>query len=351
MMATGSGDQERLYPGGPTSVERLRGTLTGFGARHVLALGDMVADEYILGRPVRLSREAPLPVLEWVDRYVIPGGAANVARNARALGASVAVAGVIGDDEPGRELRRRLIADGIDVAGLVEEADRPTSTKTRVIGGSSQVVSQQMARIDRVIRADVVPRTRDGIAEYLERALPGLDGLIISDYENGVISEAIVATAIPLARRHGLIIAVDAHGDLGRFRGITVATPNQEEAASTLGRDLRGDDDVARAGRDLLTLMDARGVVITRGSDGMTVVEADGACQHLPAASPAEVRDVTGAGDTVAATVLLALTSGASLLDAAYLGNLAAGLVIRRLGAATVTADELKSAIDRASGL
>lgn len=330
------------------SAARLRTVVAGFGARRVLALGDMVADEYILGRPVRLSREAPLPVLEWVDRYVIPGGAANVARNARSLGARTAVAGVIGNDEPGRALGQRLIADGIDVDGLVEENDRPTSTKTRVIGGSSQVVSQQMARIDRVVRADVSARTRARLVEYLDSALPRGDGLIISDYENGVINEEIVAKAVPLARQHGLTIAVDAHGDLGRFRGITVATPNQDEAALVLGRDLRGDDELARAGRDLAKLMDARGVVITRGSEGMTVVEAEGGCHHLTAASPTEVRDVTGAGDTVAATVILALASGSSLLEAACLGNLAAGIVVRRLGAATVTADELRAAIDRA---
>lgn len=332
------------------SVERLRAVVAGFGARRVVALGDMVADEYILGRPVRLSREAPLPVLEWVDRYVIPGGAANVARNARELGAKVAVAGVIGDDEPGRALRRRLIENGIEVDGLIEENGRPTSTKTRVIGGSSQVVSQQMARIDRVVRADIAAGIEARLVAYLGSALPRSDGLIISDYENGVINAAIVAAAVPLARRHGLTIAVDAHGDLGRFRGITVATPNQDEAALVLGRPLHGDDDVARAGHDLLKLMDARGVVITRGSEGMTVVEANGPGHHLAAASPTEVRDVTGAGDTVAATVILALASGGSLLDAAYLGNLAAGIVVRRLGAATVTPDELLAAIDRSFG-
>jgi rfaE bifunctional protein kinase chain/domain len=312
----------------------------------VLALGDMVADEYILGRPVRLSREAPLPVLEWVDRYVIPGGAANVARNARDLGAMVAVAGVVGDDEPGRALRQRLIADGIGVDGLIEEANRPTSTKTRVIGGSPQVVSQQMARIDRVVRTEVADETKLRLVDYLRAVLPRVDALIVSDYESGVISHDVVAAALPIAREHRLTIAVDAHGDLWRFRGVTIATPNQDEAGTTLGRELRTDDDVCEAGRDLARQMDARAILITRGGEGMTLVEASGAHHHLPAASRTEVRDVTGAGDTVAAVVTLALSAGASPLEAAHLSNLAASVVIRRLGAATTTPAEMLAALE-----
>jgi D-glycero-beta-D-manno-heptose-7-phosphate kinase len=313
----------------------------------VLALGDVVADEYILGRPVRLSREAPLPVLEWVDRYVVPGGVANVARNSRALGGTVAVAGVIGTDEPGAALRERLVAEGIEIEGLIEEAGRPTSTKTRVIGGGPQVVSQQLARIDRVDRSELAGPARARLIDYLDAVMPRFDALILSDYENGVMGEDVVAAALPLAREHGLVVVVDAHGALGRFRGVTVATPNQDEAGATLGRELRTDEDVARAGRDLVQLMESRGVVITRGSEGMSVIEADGTCHHLPVAAPTEVRDVTGAGDTVAATVTLALAAGATLLEAAHLANLAASRAVRRLGAATVALAELDEELRR----
>lgn len=327
------------------AAERLLRLLKDFRRLHILALGDMVADEYILGRPVRLSREAPLPVLEWVDRYVVPGGAANVARNARDLGASVAVAGVVGSDEPGRLLRERLVQTGIAVAGLIEEQGRPTSTKTRVIGGSSQIVSQQMARIDRVVRTEVAAETRSRLLGYLHQTIPTFDALIVSDYESGVISSEVLAAALPLARAHGLVIVVDAHGDLWRFKGISVATPNQDEASLAVGRELRTAEDVCEAGRELLRMMEARGVLVTRGSEGIAVIEADGACHQLPAASPSEVRDVTGAGDTVAATVTLALAAGGSLLEAAQLGNLAASLVIRRLGAATATPEQLAAAV------
>jgi len=327
------------------SQQRLRELVAGFTGRRILALGDMVADEYIIGRPGRLSREAPIPVLEWTGRYIVPGGGANLARNARTLGGEVAVAGVIGRDEPGGALRESLLAAGVGIVGLVEEQGRPTSTKTRVVGGSSQVVSQQIARIDRVVSTEIDDAAKARIIDYLRRELPRFDALIISDYENGVINRDIIAAALPLAHEHGLTITVDAHGDLHRFQGITSATPNQDEAAATLGAPLRGDDDVCRGGADLVRSMRARGVLITRGSEGMTLVEADGACHHLPASQLSEVRDATGAGDTVSATVTLALTAGASLLEAAHLGNLAAGIVVRRLGAATTTRERLTDEI------
>jgi rfaE bifunctional protein kinase chain/domain len=327
---------------------RLRDLLAGFSGRRVVVLGDMVADEYIVGRPARLSREAPIPVLEWEDRYIVPGGATNLARNVRALGADVVVAGVIGRDEPGEALHRRLIEEGIGVEGLVEEESRPTATKTRVIGGSPQVVSQQLARIDRVVRTPIGEDARERIVACLRRELPRADALIVSDYENGVIGQEIIAAALPLAVAHGLVVTVDAHGDLRRFQGITVATPNQDEAAATLGTTLRSDDDVCAGGHELVRAMVAQAVLITRGSEGMTLVEANGPCHHLPAASLSEVRDATGAGDTVSAAVTLALSAGASPLEAAYLANLAAGIVVRRLGPVTATQAQVRAELDAA---
>ena len=309
----------------------------------------MLADEYIIGRPSRLSREAPIPVLEWVDRYIVPGGATNLARNCRALGATVAVCGTIGDDEPGRALTACLTAEGIVIAGLISEVGRPTATVTRVIGGGPQIVSQQIARIDRVVREPIAAETQSRLIAFLQGAIPAYDALVVSDYEHGVIAPALIAAALPLARQHDLTITVDAHGDLGRFIGITIATPNQDEAAASLGRPLRTDDDVCQAGLELARQMDALGVLITRGSEGMTIVERDGACQHLPAAALSEVRDATGAGDTVSAVVTLALAGGAAPLDAAQLSNLAAGIVVRRLGAAVVMPGELAGAISKLS--
>lgn len=327
---------------------RLRAILDGFAGRRAIVLGDMVADEYIVGRPVRLSREAPIPVLEWLDRYIVPGGATNLARNLRALGAEVAVAGVIGRDEPGQTLRRQLLEEGIGVEALVEEEGRPTSTLTRVIGGSAQVVSQQIARIDRKVRTEIGPAAKEQIATFLRQALPHANALLVSDYENGVINSELIATALPLAADCGLVTTVDAHGELWRFKGITIATPNQDEASNELGRRLRDGDDICRGCHELLDRMDARNVLITRGSEGMTLAERDGGCHHLPVSQLSEVRDATGAGDTVAATVTLALVAEATPLEAAHLGNIAAGIVVRRLGAATTDRAELAAEIETA---
>jgi rfaE bifunctional protein kinase chain/domain len=239
--------------------------------------------------------------------------------------------------------------EGIDTAGLIGEAGRPTATATRVIGGGPQIVSQQIARIDRIVREPIAAGTQARLIAFLERAIPRHDALVVSDYEHGLIAPALIAAALPLARHHGHTITVDAHGDLGRFVGITIATPNQDEAAASLGRALHTDDDVCRAGHDLARQMAARAVLITRGSEGMTLAESDGSCRHLPAAALSKVRDATGAGDTVSAVVTLALAGGASLADAARLSNLAAGIVVRRLGAAVVTPGELAAAIDAAA--
>lgn len=328
----------------PLSRQRLCELLSGCASLRILVVGDMVADEYIIGRPVRLSREAPLPVLEWQDRYIIPGGAANLARNVRAMGCEVEVVGVIGRDEPGEALRQRLVDEGIEIAGLAIETDRPTSTKTRVIGGSSQVVSQQIARIDRVVRTEISGNTKERLVDHLRRTIPMVDALVVSDYENGVINADVLAVAFPLAREHHLVVTVDSHGDLWRFNGITVATPNQEEAAATLGRSLQTDDDVYEGGLELVRRMGAQGVLVTRGSEGITLVESDGGCYHLPVSSPTEVRDTTGAGDTVSALVTIAICAGASLIEAAQIGNLAAGIVVRRLGAATTTPSQILDA-------
>jgi rfaE bifunctional protein kinase chain/domain len=320
--------------------------------RRVLVLGDMVADEYILGRPTRLSREAPIPILEMTDRYIVPGGGANLAANLRALGAEVTVAGVVGDDPAGTTLRRRLEESGIHAEGLVVHQSRPTSTKTRIVGGSPQQVYQQVARIDHVDRSPIAEPARRALMDVLAAHLPGSAALIISDYENGVINQDVIETALPLAQRQGIIITVDSHADLFRFKDITVATPNEPEAEASTGQTVRSDDDLRAVGQALLAGMHAKGILITRGSQGMALFERDRPMHLLPvpAANLSEVRDATGAGDTVAAAFTLALVAGATMLQAAYLGNIAAGLVVRKFGVATASAAELIAALAPAPG-
>jgi rfaE bifunctional protein kinase chain/domain len=228
--------------------------------------------------------------------------------------------------------------------GLVREPGRPTSTKTRILAGDTQLVRQQIVRVDLIDDSELGEECKRDIIAYLREMIPSMDALILSDYENGVINPEIIAAAIPLAIEHGKVVTVDSHGDLARFQGVTALTPNQPEAESTLGRRITNQRDLEAAGAELLEQTHAQGVLITRGAEGMSLFERDRAPVNLPA-FPTELVDPTGAGDTVAATFTLALTAGASMADAAALANIAAGLVIRRLGCATTTPRELSAAI------
>lgn len=320
-----------------------------FSARRVLVLGDMVADEYVLGRPARISREAPVLILHHAGSFVRPGGATNTAYNLARLGARACVVGVVGDDEMGERLRRVLDEHGIDTAGLLVDTGRPTSTKTRVVAKGTQEVQQQIVRIDLVDDHTVDGPLRTRMIDAACRALRDVDALLISDYENGVISPEVIDHCLPVARESGRTVTVDSHADLFRFQGVTAATPNQPEAAATLGREIGSEDDLDAAGRELVDGMDARGVLITRGSEGLALYERDRPPYKLPIAiaSESEVVDPTGAGDTVAAAFTLALVSGATMRQAAFLGNLAGGEVVRKLGAATLLPDELQAALSR----
>ncbi len=317
----------------------------------MLVLGDMVADEYVIGRPSRISREAPVLILHFAESFVRPGGATNTAYNLRALGAHAKVVGAIGNDDMGRRLQQALDAVGVDAGGLIVDQTRPTSTATRVLAKGVQEVQQQIVRIDRITRTAVEGEARERMIEAVRAGVREVDALLISDYENGVISSDVLEICLPEARRHGCRIIVDAHGDLFRFHDITAATPNQPEAEATLKRPISSDEDLRAAGAELLQGMQATGVLITRGSQGVALFEADGSTCTFPAAvwRDLEVVDPTGAGDTVAAVFTLALSSGASMKIAAYLANLAGGEVVRKVGAATLTGPELLAAVQNTS--
>ncbi len=316
-----------------------------FAGKRVLVVGDMVADEYIVGAPMRVSREAPVLILGQRNRYIVPGGATNPGVNARSLGAEVYLAGVIGADASGERLQARLQDYGIHMEGLVVEGSRPTSTKTRILAGDAQLVQQQIVRVDAIDDSDLSDVCIHKIISYLREVIPTVDALILSDYENGVISPDIISTAIPLALKHEKVIAVDAHGDLVRFQGATALTPNQPEAESTLGMRITNRQSLETAGHELLEQTNAHGVLITRGAEGMSLFEEGESPLHLPASNLTEVFDPTGAGDTVAATFTLALAAGGRMAEAATLANIAAGLVVRRVGNATNTPEELMAAV------
>ncbi len=293
-------------------------------------------------------------VLRHLSQTITPGGATNPGVNARTLGAEVFLAGVVGDDATGEQLRARLSEYGIHLDGLFTTPDRPTTTKTRILAGDSQHVQQLMLRIDRIDRSELDADHTTRIIGYLREIVPTIDALIISDYENGVIGPTLLETALSLARQHGKIVIADSHGDLARFQGVTALTPNQPEAEATLGMPITDATTLEAGGRRLLDMAHAQAALITRGGEGMSLFPANGQTIHLPAINSGVVVDPTGAGDTVAATFALALTvdatPGASvspvrLAEAATLANLAAGLVVRHVGCATNTPQELADAV------
>ena len=331
-------------------IAALTQIIARFAGKKVLVVGDMVLDEYIIGTPTRISREAPVLILEQREHFTLPGCAANPGLNARALGAEVYLAGLVGNDPPGARLRAMLAELGVCCEGLYSEEGRPTSTKTRILAGSSQLVQQHIVRVDVVDGSQLGSDSQAEVVAYIERTLPEMDAVIISDYEVGVISPAIIETCVSLARRFDKIITVDSHGDLFRFRGVTAVTPNQPEAEDTLKTVITDLASLEAAGQQLLAGTQAQGVLITRGSEGMSLFEADKPPLHVPASNFTEVRDTNGAGDTVTATFTLALTAGAEMAQAAMLANIAAGLVVRRLGCATNTPEELMRGVEAVLG-
>lgn len=331
------------------TATRLRALINSFSGKRVLVIGDMVADEYVIGRPTHISREAPVLILELDEERTIPGGATNVAVNAATLGADIFLAGVVGDDLPGQRLRRAISEHSMHQEGLVIDTQRPTSTKTRILAGSPQIVQQHIVRIDRVDTSEIGEPSKGRIIDYIQHVLPTMDAIVLSDYANGVISPEIIAACIPLARELNKVIVVDSHGSLFRFQGVTALTPNQPEAEHTLGTTITSLAELNAAGQRLLAGSHAKSVLITRGSEGMSLFEEGQSPVHLPIHrlnhTVSEIVDTNGAGDTVAATFTLALTVGASFAEAAYLANAAAALVVRRLGCASNTPEELVQAI------
>jgi len=326
----------------------LHSLISSFANKRVLVIGDMVADEYLIGKPTRIAREAPVLILELDEERTIPGGAANVAVNAHTLGAEVFLTGVVGNDLPGERLRRAIADLKMHQEGLVTDAHRPTSTKTRILAGSPQIVQQHIVRIDRVDTSDIEQLSKMFICDYIQHILPSVDAIVLSDYENGVISPDIIKTCIPVAFELNKVVVVDSHGSLFRFQGATALTPNQPEAELTLGRAINSLADLEEAGQQLLDGSHAKSVLITRGGEGMSLFEIDKPPLHLPVHQidhGIEIVDTNGAGDTVAATFTLALTAGASFAESAFLANAAAALVVRRLGCASNTPEELISAI------
>jgi len=324
---------------------RLLEILPGFQDKRVLVVGDLFLDEYLVGKPTRISREAPVLILEFEKRYALPGGGTNPARNLCSLGAEALMVGIVGEDDAGAELRFLLESAGVRTDGIVEDRDQATITKTRILAHSTDIVRQQVVRLDRLPRSIPNPETVQRLVEFLEDQVPNVDAVLLSDYKSGVVSPRVVDACYRLATKHQKLLTVDSQGDLHRFKGFGLVKANQAETAATLGCDLECDEAFDDACRRLLDNLGARIVMITRGANGMSVMESGGRPTHIPVANRSEVFDVTGAGDTTIAVATLALAAGAGAEVAAHLSNYAAGLVVRKIGNATTTIEEMREVI------
>lgn len=318
-----------------------------FGGKKILAIGDVYLDEYMLGEVIGISEEAPVPVLAYGESIFTPGAMANVANNVNALGADVTLVGVIGSDEGARRLTEELRNRNIRTDGLFEDAERPTTHKIKVMAGSSQRAYQHVYRIDKESRQDISKELEQRIMAFLDEAIPESDAVIISDYRNGVITPELLPYAIKTGRKHNKIVTADSRGNLLDYKDVTIITPNVTEVENTLNASIETDDAIIVAGKALMERLQSDSVLITCGKDGMWLFEKDIPPIHMPAVTREEVADVTGAGDTVLATLTVALTCGATMREAATLSNYAAGICVRKLGAATVSPDEISSSIER----
>jgi rfaE bifunctional protein kinase chain/domain len=319
---------------------KLKAIVATLAGKKVLVVGDLMIDHYIWGKVSRISPEAPIPVVHVNEETWRLGGAANVAANLAALGANVALVGVVGKDATGRHLRSLLEEKGIDASSIIEDESRPTIQKTRVIAQHQQVV-----RVDREKSAWLDAKVREALIEKALAAAKGADAILFSDYAKGVLTQPVVAKLLELGRAQGSVLSVDPKpANIGLFKGASIITPNQGEAQAASGISMDSEAHVEEAGRKLLKDLECKAVLITRGEHGMSLFENGAPTTHI-ATRAQEVFDVTGAGDTVISTLTLALAAGAGYADAAYLANAAAGIVVGEVGVAAVSPAELEGAL------
>jgi D-glycero-beta-D-manno-heptose-7-phosphate kinase len=316
-------------------VERFKG-------KKICVIGDIIADIYIYGMPYKLSREAPVVVVKYEEEKLYPGSAGNTINNLLALGAQVFPLGCVGKDSVGQ----RLIAyfaqyQNIDMDGLLQH-DGKTVTKTRILAGDTHTTKQQVIRIDREDERETPDYLKAVLKQRLMAIGPEMDGFVFSDYEYGLIDPEIVEYGRLMAREKTVI--GDSRFNLKRFTGFTLITPNESEAYALAG--LGSQSDAEDVGRKIMSSMELEALLVTRGNKGMSLFLRNGEIHHISISGTDEIADVTGAGDTVAAAVTLALASGADFLTASKIANHAAGIVVMKRGTAVATLDELRKAIE-----
>jgi rfaE bifunctional protein kinase chain/domain len=312
-----------------------------FAGKKICVVGDIIADVYIFGKPYRLSREAPVVVVKYEESKIYPGSAGNTINNLAALGAKVFPVGFIGSDSIGGKLLDFFTgSENIDTGGIVRHAGE-TITKTRILAGDTHVSKQQVIRIDKDDRRKNTAKERSLFMERLAAISHEVDAIIVSDYGHGAVNNKVIDFMRDAAKK--TIVVGDSRYSLKKYAGLTVITPNESEAYALAG--LPEYTPIEEVGEKVLSGMNLKALLVTRGNKGMTLFLKNGTIHHIPISGKDDVTDVTGAGDTVCAAVALSLASGADFLDAARIANYAAGIVVMKRGTATVTVDELKRSI------
>lgn len=329
-----------------SSRDRLLSLIDAFERVKVLALVDLVADQYVYGEIARVSREAPVLILEHDETRIVPGGGANALQNIASLGGRSFAVGVAGVDAAGRALVAQLAKAGVDVAGVERSRAYRTPTKTRILAGGVHSTKQQVVRIDRRTHLQEDGKIERKIEETLRGLVPDCDAVMVSDYGYGLVTPARGNALARQASSLGKRSVVDSRREIAAYRGFTSATPNEPEVEAALGVRIGRDRAILESsGRTLLKMLRARALLVTRGSDGMALFEPRHPTRHVSIYGSDDVADVTGAGDTVLSAYALALGAGATFHEAAVLANYAGGIVVMKRGTATASRSELEDAV------
>ncbi|MCY4021131.1 MAG: bifunctional ADP-heptose synthase [Chloroflexi bacterium] len=325
---------------------KLKNSVARLARKTVLVLGDVILDEYITGRATRMSREAPVPVLELESTRFIAGGAANPAVNIVALGSRAIQAGAIGADENGAQLLSVLNDQGIDCAGMFTCADRPTTVKTRVMAQMGLRFPQQVTRIDTISHDPIDEGTEAKIVEFVSDRIGSLDAVLLSQYHGGLLTPTLLKRIRDLCRQHSILLTADVQGKFARFAGVDVVKCNAADAERHLNRELETDDDFRTAAACLHGEFSVkRATIVTMGNRGAALA-TDAGTTICPSPQVSDVFDTVGAGDTAIAVITLSLAAGLAAEDAVLLANYASGIVVRHLGNYAPSPDELSGSID-----
>ncbi len=336
----------------PKEAERLKKIVETFSEITLTVLGDFVADEFVFGEISRVSREAPVLILKYREKTVVPGGGANAVSNLADLGVNVLPVGIVGNDEPGRLLLKGFRQKHVPISGILKGSGYTTPTKTRILAGMTHTSRQQVVRVDREPEAEPDRNQKRELVLAAREYARASDAILISDYGYGAATPAVLNSIREKGRLDNMPVVLDSRHRMLQFSGVTAATPNEPEVEDALVMKIGHNwPQLCSAGGQIISRMKLQSLIITRGRDGMAAFSGNQKPIDIPISGSDQVADVTGAGDTVIATFTAALAAGATTLEAAHLANYAGGIVVMKRGTATVSREELLHAIQRSSAM